>query len=551
MDLTPIANLVQIIGGIIVIVGATYGLYQFSRRMQRERLRAGEGRFFPLPQDPRFESFFEKIREQLDRGESKKVVQEIEEKKHNPIGLDPVAPITSLEQLETQDPLALAELLLAQAEALLKLGDRKVLFVCQEIIQLCKVAKVATPSEIQRKEHILGRAFNNIAYFYRTFKDYPRAEQEFRKSIPHLRRSNDRVLYADTLKNLAFVYALQGKLTAAELLCQDAIEIFHERGVKSGKAYGLNTLGFIQVERRQHQIGLLRCKRAHELFESIHDLRGIGLACIFWAYSLQRLSGRDVYSVEERIRYLEQAENYLNRSTNIFLKQYEEPPRLVEAHGALGCVYRDWARIAKLKSAQPAEIEKLEDAALDKLQRSFDGARNLGMTAEQVDVLEDMAQVYFERKEYKKTQQVLDEATTLVPPAYLIANTGLPALHEAVTPYWASLGKIALLRGHVEYDLGHESNSAYWYTLAGAYLDLFAHTTPLTDYAASSIYARLRNSQATKIALWRHQADKIQEEYQLRRTQLMDILDQTLGVLDLPSETTESARGEKEPSTMA
>lgn len=545
MDLSTLANVVTVIVGTIAITGATYGIFQFFKRIRRDRVRAGEETFFPLPRDSRFENFLEKIRGQLDKGESKKVVEEIEEKKRNPLSLDPSAPITSLKELEAQDPLSLAELLLAQAEAMLKLADRQVLFVCQGIIQLCETARVTTPAQIQRREHIWGRALNNIAYFYRTFKDYPRAEQEFRRSIPHLRRSHDRVIYADTLKNLAFVYALQGKLTAAELICQDAIEIFHDCRVKSGKAYGLNTLGFIQVERRQHHIGEIRCKRAVELFESIrepHGLRGIGLACIFLGYSLQRLSGRDVYSVEQRIRYLEQAEEHLNRSANIFLKQYEEPPRLVETYGALGCVYRDWARLAKSISSY-AEVRKLEEAALDKLERSFERARDLKMDAEQADVLEDMAQVYFARdKNDIQTIRLLDEATDLIPDEYKIPETqGLPHIQEPITPHWATLGKISLLRGHIEFESGHRTESAYWYTLAGAYFDLFANTTPLTDYAASSIYANLRKIQATDLSAWRYQADKIQAEYQLRRTQLMDILDQTLGVLDLPSESKASS----------
>ena len=539
MDLTTLANVVTVIVGAIAIVGA---LFRFIRQRQRERFREGEETFFPLPKDSRFERFLEKIREQLEKGESKKAADEIREKIRNPLSLDPSAPITSLKELEAQDPLALAELLLAQAEAMLKLGDRQVLFVCQGIIQLCNAARVTTADDLQRREHILGRAINNTAYFYRTFKDYPRAEQEFRNSIPHLRQSNDRLLYADTLKNLAFVYALQGKLTAAELICRDAIEIFQERGVKSGMAYGLNTLGFIQVERRQHHIGLLRCKRSLELFESIRDQRGIGLACIFWAYSLQRLSGRDVYSFQEQLGYLEQAEKQATRSVNIFLKHYEEPPRLVEAYGARGCIYRDWAKLARDAKHSLAEIEKLENAALENLQPSFNRARDLGMTAEQVDVLEDMAQVYFTRKQFDQTKQLLDQAAALVPPQYFISETkGLPTIQEPITPYWASLGKIALLRGHIEYDSEHKTESAYWYTLAGAYLDLFASTTPLTDYAATSIYARLRNSHATQIAAWRHDADKIQEQYRMKRTQLMDILDQTLGVLDAPSHVAENA----------
>lgn len=546
MDLPTLSNLVQIIGGVIVIVGAIYGLIRFIRQRQRERLLSAEGGFFPLPRDPRFDFFLDKIKQRLDKGETVAAIREIDEKKRNPIGLDPANPVNSMQELEATDPLAAANLLLHETEALLNLGDRRVLILLQRIIELCKSACPTSESQTQQKEQILGLAFNNIAYFYRSFKDYPRAQEEYRNAIPHLRQLKDKLPYAYSLNNLAFVYALQGKLTAAELICQDAIEIFQERGVKSGKAYGLNILGFIQVERRQHQIGLLRCKDSLELFESIRDQRGIGLACIFSAYSLQRLSERDVYSFQERIGYLEEAKKHSTRSVNIFLKLFEDKPYLVEAHGARGCIYRDWGMLARKAKQSLAEIEKLEDAALENLHDSFDKARELKVNAEQVDVLEDMAQVYFARRQFDQTKQLLEQATALVPSQYSISETkGLPTIQEPVTPYWASLGKIALLRGHIEYDSEHKTESAYWYTLAGAYLDLFASTTPLTDYAASSIYARLRNSQATQIAAWRYHADEIQEQYQMKRTQLMDILDQTLGVLDTSSPVAENSNEAK------
>lgn len=535
MNLADANALTGIIVSAIIIVSTIIALGGKIRQLRKERLRAREEIVFPLPKDVRFESILVKIKKQLDKGETKQAIQEIEESKRNPSSLDPSAPITSIKELELQDPLALAELLLVQAEGMLKLGDRQVLFVCQGILNLCTSAKVTTTAQIERKEHIRGRAINNIAYFYRVFKNYPRAEQEYRNAIPHLRNSGDRKLYADTLKNLAFVYALQGRLIAAELLCQDAIEIFREQGSKSSMALSVNTLGFVHIERQQHQIGLERCKRALKMFESISDQRGIGISSITLSYCLQRLSGRETYSFDERIRYLEQGERHLNRSVEIFRKSYQEPPRLIAARGALGCIYRDWSRLAKLKGADSSEVEKLQDAALNKLQQSFDGAREGGMLAEQVDILEDMAQVYFDRKETKKSLQLLDEAAALVPAEYYISESGLPDPREPVTPYWATMGKVALLRGHIEYDFGREKDSVYWYMLAGSYFQLFAEPTPLIDYAARSIYnPRLQNSKPALINAWRHSADKIQEQYRLQRTRLMDILDQTLGVIENP-----------------
>jgi hypothetical protein len=89
---------------------------------------------------------------------------------------------------------------------------------------------------------------------------------------------------------LAYTYALQGKIIAADILCQEAIRIFDDLGDASGKAFGLNTLGLICVEGRQHEIGEIQCKVALGIFQALGDVRGIGLASIGLAYSLRRLS---------------------------------------------------------------------------------------------------------------------------------------------------------------------------------------------------------------------------------------------------------------------
>ncbi len=74
-----------------------------------------------------------------------------------------------------------------------------------------------------------------------------------------------------------------------------------------------------------------------------------------------------------------------------------------------------------------------------------------------MDCCEDLAQVYFGRGDLGNTEIWLRRGEDTIPPEYKIAEgTGLQpiAIEECVEEFWQLMGKIELLRGHMEYERG-------------------------------------------------------------------------------------------------
>jgi tetratricopeptide (TPR) repeat protein len=433
-------------------------------------------------------------------------------------------------EVAKDDPYLMATLRVLQGENMVLLGRNGAVPLLREAVVLIEGVKPKDDKQIRRKEHILGLAHNNVAYFYWSVKDYGHAVQEYMLALPHLRRSDNLSAYAHTLKNLAYIYALQGRLTAAEILCRDALDNFRNLEDHNGEALSLNTLGLINVEGQQHETARVRCEKALRIFESLKDQRGIGLACTALGYSLRRLASRDTYSSKETITFFQDAEQYLKRAVSIFTSSISEPLRLVDAYKEFGCTYRDWSKFQRQRGDSSSESERSEVLALDNLQKSHDLASQIGMLVERADTLEDMAQVYFNRRDHERASQLLDQSDTLIPQQYFIQDTsGLPTISEPVAPFWAVLGKTSLLRGHLAFDQALKNESARWYTLASAYFGLYAEATTLTDYAAHSVYARVRSLPPDEIADWRRVTTLYEKEFCVGKTKLIEVLDETLG----------------------
>jgi hypothetical protein len=158
------------------------------------------------------------------------------------------------------------------------------------------------------------------------------------------------------------------------------------------------------------------------------------------------------------------------------------------------------------------------------------------MTVEQADVFEDIAQVYFLQDDYTQALDHLEKAERLVPSNYFIgANGEPPQVKNPVTPFWSLLGKVMLLRGHIEFYRSTDHDSSKWYVIAGAYFDLFSESTTLTDYAARSIYDQVRDLKTFQLDAWRRAMDATTDKLQFRRTRMIKILDEILGVIETPS----------------
>ncbi len=527
-----IATLLGGIGALYVIVFGQQSIFEVIHSFRSRRIWQVEPTYLPSGTS---RSVFEPARLELGAYDSEKVLRELERLQRLFQNEKPIPSLTESTSFGMH-PFDAAENLLLKAEAFLYLGDKRAVSLFHEVIDLLEPFNPQTGDELQKKEHFIGRAYNGIGYFFTRVKDFSRAEREYReKALPRLRNSASRSAFAHSLKNLAYLYGLQGKLVPAEILCQEAIEIFQKEKDSPGAlgvAYSLNTLGLINVEGRQHQIGRTRCQKALQSFELLKENRGIGLACIGVGYSLRRLATRDVYSSRESQKLLSDALVYLDRAAYIFDKVIKEPFRSIEAYSELGCTYRDKARVLRKLSSRLAEIRKLEEKAVENLLVSSAISEEKGFAMEKADALEDIAQVYFQQSNYQAALQKLQDAEFIIPKEYFISESaGIPKLSDPVTPFWALLGKTALLRGQIEFERGLSKDAYKWWTYAGAYFDLYAPTTTLTNYAVRSVYSNLHNLGVGQLEEWKKVADKVGQDCHIPQPKLREILDDIFGVI--------------------
>ncbi len=523
-----------ILGGLYVLYAFAFGqqsIFDVIRSFRRKQQMQTDPAFLPYGTN---RTAFEDARRHLGSYDNELVLREMERvrPRTEPVLGKSFMPSGSDSGLH---PFDASEALLVKGEALLYLGNKEAVTLFRQVIDLLEPFAALTEADVQKKELFIGRAYNDIGYFYTRIKDFPTAEQIYKEqALPRLRISANRSAYAHTLKNLGYLYGQQGRIVAAEILCQEAIGIFQDLNDRSGEAYSINTLGLVSVEARQHQVGRTRCELALKIFEALGkgEERGFGLACIGVGYSLRRLGSRDVYSLQESETILRKSISCLERAFYIFENVIKEPFRKIEACSELGCSYRDLAKVQRRLLANPSEIKDLETKALEQLNLSVGLAPQYGLFIERADALEDIAEIYFQQLEYTTALQKLRQAEVLVPKEYVISvSSGPPKIENPITPFWAVLGKICLLRGQIDMERDLHKEAYKWWAFAGSYFDLYAPTTTLTNYAVRTIYGKLRMLKIDQLEEWRSASEQVMREFRLPEPKLKQILDDIFGVI--------------------
>jgi tetratricopeptide (TPR) repeat protein len=336
---------------------------------------------------------------------------------------------------------------------------------------------------------ILGWALNNIGYIHWQRQCYSLAAESFQTATLHYRRADVKDELADTLNNLAFVFGMLGKFAEAESIVHEALSLRRELGLRYPLALSLNTLGLIHLGAGRLEQAQKHCTDALQIFEELNAARGRGLACTALG-QVYRQMARRCTEVIEAIALLEQSEARLEQAISIFTEQIHEPLRLVEAANELGCTYRDLA-VWMEQNGQTDTAQGFYDGAQYWLQRSAAEAKGKWPVL-MVDSCEDMARLFFERRMYQDARQWLRRAEEVVPEEYYIRKQqGFPDLTEPVEGFWLMLGKIHLLCGHLNAEIGSLEPSLHQYVLALSYLDKYSPTVPASQRAQSEIRQRL------------------------------------------------------------
>lgn len=294
--------------------------------------------------------------------------------------------------------------------------------------------------------------------------------------------------------------------------CRNALELRQRLGSLYPIALSYNTLGLIETRYDQPHRGLVHCRQALEIFHDLGAPRGYALAAIALAEAYRRRGGlEEVYPPDERAEDMRWAEFYAEQAVAIFREQVTEPLRKVEALNEMGCVYRDWAYLARYyRGDDDPDVDTLVTKAKDHLEEAARLATKT-YTYRNVDSLVDLAWLYaYVERPDADIEAVLDHAEEHIPAEYRIRKgVGLPQRDLPVSSFWAQLGKIGALRGRLAMrrywdrprvtkgqvrDLALLKEATHHFTLSLAYSELFAEDSRDMRRAKDLIYTELRRA---------------------------------------------------------
>jgi len=369
----------------------------------------------------------------------------------------------------------------------------------------------------------LGQAYNYLGYMYARQKHYQSAIDAYQKALIWHETSGVIGQQADTLRNIAYVYAMQGNLIEAKRRCTDALDRSRKIGSPIGEALSLNVLGLIELQAGRPREALAPCQRALPVFTELGHLRGQGLAHLALGQARRKISGLgvEILALEEAEGYFRQSLEHLEEARRIFETEVKEPIRLLEAYAQLGCTYRDQATFYRRRGngrVTEADIEALAQKAEEFLRQSITVSERLGLEAEKADALNDIAEIYYHAREHEKAEGLLRESDLLIPRDYHITKEKGVAVSvkEPVSGFWQILGKNALGRGRIAFDRTQYEAAMEHYLLLLLYFQLFsagAVETAFREHPSQELYENLCRLSASELEGLREHVEKVSAEY--------------------------------------
>jgi tetratricopeptide (TPR) repeat protein len=394
---------------------------------------------------------------------------------------------------------------------------------------------------------VLGRAYNRLGYAYRLARRYRLALDYNRVALHHYRQLDIREEMAETLNNAAFIYALLGDISTAEMWIDDALAL--RRALRQGYplALSLNTRGLIHLLAGEPNKALPRCQEALRICRELEDWRGQGLAqnALGRIYcALGNLSRQGVYDFDQAVGFYQQAEDAFTQAVPIFGDRGKAPERvrLVEAYNERGDVYRDWG-ILLWDAGRKEEADQKFEQALEDYKRSLEGAGE-DWPVIRADAYEDTADFCIRTGEPERAEEYLREAEALVPGEYrLVEGQGFREVEGPVEGFWQVMGKVCLARGRIvfaplrglEGPLSDEQMTALLdaveqYALAVAYFLQYSRELRLHQGAFGAIYESLKRYGIPRLEKAREQVSSVAERYAVDLDPLLTTIDGLLGL---------------------
>lgn len=412
-------------------------------------------------------------------------------------------------KLEVQDdPLFDAIVKTYEGEAWLGSDTGNAIQVLTDAIELFQNAKLGIKQpDLQatlRPRH-LGRAYNNRGYAHARENRFHKAVYDYQEALPLLRATGLPHQIASTLINLAFAYSNTGKLLAAEILCEEAIQRCRENKLDYLEGLGWNTLAIVELTAdRPHRAAPL-AKRAAEIFEMETEggnRRGMGLVNLVLGKANRARAQLGLYDAQETTSMFEASERALKSGYETFQAgtDWHEPARELEALQALGCLYRQWAQWERTRAGgSSARVQELTDASREKFAMALERVQEkyVGMRA---DILNDMAELFWVREDKTRALDYAAQSDDAVRAPH--KNYFIDARRQPEEPYYqlyVILGKNELLRARIALKEGDLKAAAEHYAAASAYFDRSEGDPTARELIARRTYRMYRDLLEAKL----------------------------------------------------
>jgi tetratricopeptide (TPR) repeat protein len=405
---------------------------------------------------------------------------------------------------------------------------------------------------------ILARAYHGLGYKYQVQERNNRAIEIYRKAVPQWRKLKSETQLAGTLSNLALACAGIGTMDTALQQAKESLRLRERSGPGEATGYSLRVLANIGLLQDDFDRAIRYANRAIELFSSMGNARGHGMALQSLAEAERRISNAITHFQQGRTaEFLEQSIGHAEEAKDIFKMQVSRPISLIDTLLEIGRAYRDWTRL-RLQSPDMLSLKEKETGTIysvEYLTKASEDALNEAVTLSekekhvyrQIDALMSLGWLRFdtglqvgatnfEQFQTELETEILDKIEQLIPSTYRITS-----LEE--TPrdsFLIRLGNLERLKGHVVFnhwlikqqpDILHQAIEHYTLTLV--YYNRYSSNI-FREFRKTQdqIYERFTRLDVDILGTIYDVIFEVEKKYDLGRSPISEFLEDRFGMLD-------------------
>jgi tetratricopeptide (TPR) repeat protein len=275
------------------------------------------------------------------------------------------------------------------------------------------------------------------------------------------------------LNNLSFAYAKQGRMELARPMAHEALRINERIGSEYSTGLTLSTLANIARMRGNYGQAIEYGQEALAIFRELEDAHGTVLAYLSITSAKRQMAKHDLEKgrkLDETHQRLKEAQGFLEKALQV-AKGANLESDILDLYAEQGRVYRELGHlVSQLESIEKGLVYyRQSENYLNRFLKSKGGAK-----IDRADTLQDLAEVLFASSDPSAAQRHLAQVEALIGPEYqIIPGKQVPA-KELSHEYFAPLGKVEVLRGHMAFAQGHLEEGLQHYIIGYAYFMRFS-----------------------------------------------------------------------------